>query len=397
MKIGIDARPLQNNNRFRGIGKYTESLLLALANKCRDDDVVFYLDRTLPMPIDVINKFSNYTVHYIGPHRVSGIKYIRAFALPYRHIRPKPDEIDLLLQTDPWGGIPKAVPTVAVFHDLIPYLFKIEDIVKLNGTAAIKNRLAKRVASHNYMAMLASYKNAAHIISVSQSSKNDYVRYLDSHPKNNISVILEAPIGGSNNIKKSYDIYNNLGLKGKRYILYVGGIDIRKNIVQLIHDLAEVHKKHADIKLVLVGKEFSLKNDLRRLGWQKTLRLYPGIEKYIIYAGYVNQEHLLPLYEKAIAYVTPTRYEGFGLQILEAFRSGCPVICYDNSSLPEVAGNGALLVPDGSPQHSAIMKIIEDNKLRKELIVKGKKQLRKFSWDRTAQEFMKVFASIKKK
>jgi glycosyltransferase involved in cell wall biosynthesis len=393
MRIGIDLRPLQNNNKFRGIGKYTEYLLIALSKIQSRHSFVFYAERG-DLPTDIIERFSESRMIYVASNYVSKVRYIRAFAKPYTLVKPQRKDVDVFLQTDPWGGIPKSVPTVAIFHDLIPFLFKIEEHVILSGLAKLKHSLSKTIADRNYGTMLASYAGAAQIIAVSESSRNDYLTYIDSMPNPEIKVILEALIGGRQNIKSSNDTFEKLNLKDAHYLLFVGGIDLRKNVIQLLYDFNEIHKTSKNIKLLLVGNEFRLKNDLERLGWYKYLDAHKDIKDSIIYAGYVEQSDIIPIFEHARAFVFPSKYEGFGLPILEAMDAGCPVICYDNSSIPEVAGDATIMIPDGQPMAESIIKLLSNEKLRQELIAKGKRQVKKYSWDTSAEQLMSVLAKI---
>lgn len=393
MRIGVDLRPLQNNNKFRGIGKLTEYLLIAMSKISPDHHFVFYVDSSLELPTSIMNLFPGHSVRKVRPNYISKIKYIRAFAKPYSLIDPKSRDIDVLLQTDPWNGIPKNVPTVAYFHDIIPLLFKIEDYVELSGIAKLKHALSKRIAARNYNTMLESYKSARHIIAISESSRTDYLKYVDNSPRSPITVVTPSLIGGTAMQNSTDQITKRLGLKNSPYLLYVGGIDLRKNIIQLLHDLKTLRAKYNDLKLVLVGKEFTLQGDLAKLGWSDYLKQNTDIKDAIVYAGFVEQEDILSLYRSARAFVFPSKYEGFGLPILEAMDANCPVVCYNNSSIPEVAGNATLMIEDGKPMAPSIELLLTDEKLRKTLISKGKSQLNKFSWDESAKSVLAIVES----
>ncbi|MBU1255995.1 glycosyltransferase, partial [Patescibacteria group bacterium] len=112
----------------------------------------------------------------------------------------------------------------------------------------------------------------------------------------------------------------------------------------------------------------------------------------IIELGYISEQEKLELLNNADMFVLPSFYEGFGMSILEAQAVGCPVITSDVSSMPEVAGQGAILVePRNIEQITKNMyKIISDNNLRKDLIEKGNQNVKRFSWEKCAQETLKV-------
>jgi glycosyltransferase involved in cell wall biosynthesis len=173
------------------------------------------------------------------------------------------------------------------------------------------------------------------------------------------------------------------------YLLYVGGIDIRKNVVGLLETFYQLKPDHPNLRLITVGKEFSLKQ-LEDLGWHKVLEGNKDYAKDVIAPGFLSAGDLLYLYQKASAFVFPSRYEGFGLPVLEAMSAGCPVVAYNNSSIPEVAGSAALLVKDGDSLVPAVQRVLNDPKLRAELIRKGKERVKLFPWDKTAKKTLAV-------
>ena len=127
------------------------------------------------------------------------------------------------------------------------------------------------------------------------------------------------------------------------------------------------------------------------------MKNYPEYAKDVLTPGFISDVDLQYLYKQAVCLVFPSRYEGFGLPVLEAMAIGCPVVAYRNSSIPEVAGEAGLLVNDGDPLAPAIEKVLKDPKLRKDLIAKGRKQAAKFSWEKTAQRTLAVLREAAKK
>jgi len=136
-------------------------------------------------------------------------------------------------------------------------------------------------------------------------------------------------------------------------------------------------------------------------GWQDE-ELLGEIEKAqkqgdkIIQTGYVPEEDLPALYSGASLFLFPSFYEGFGIPILEAMACGVPVITSNVSSMPEVAGDAAILVNPKSPEEikEAIIKILGDEDLKKEMIQKGFKQIKKFSWEESAKKLVKAFEKV---
>ena len=171
------------------------------------------------------------------------------------------------------------------------------------------------------------------------------------------------------------------------YILFVGTLEPRKNISLLIKALSMTK---SEIPLILVG--WSGWGD--KTWWRDITEL--GLEKRIYTAGYLDEETLACLYSGAKALVYPSMYEGFGLPVLEAMACGCPVICSNTSSLPEVAGTAALFVDPAAPEAlaRALDEILGDASRRAGLVERGLKRALVFSWDKTALQTFELFNRI---
>jgi glycosyltransferase involved in cell wall biosynthesis len=174
----------------------------------------------------------------------------------------------------------------------------------------------------------------------------------------------------------------------KPFIFHVGAPYPHKNIDRLIQVFDSLKKEHPDLQLVLPGK---MKNQFKRDfdGWIKA----SPAKKSIITPGYVSDSQLNWLYQNAEAYVLPSVSEGFGLPGLEAMAHGCAVVSSDRTCLPEVYGDAAEYFDPSNiaAMHQAIDRVISDEKLRKELIEKGKKQIKKYSWRKMAEQTLEVY------
>ena len=391
MRLGIDARPLQHETQYRGIGKALESLLLALKRELKaDDNVVFYIDAGLPPP-KIIKHYPHSQVVLIPTSRLGRKRYLRSVLPSFKTLHPRPSSVDVVLQYDASFGVPQNVPAVVVFHDLIPYLFRSQEKHRpVKGLTKAKDGLARNLYWWKYLRVLHTYKNARKIIAISQSSKNDLLKFVPGIVADKVVVIGH----GVNQLKAAGGIRREIKqLAASDYLLYVGGVDIRKNIMELLRSFYELKASEPELKLMMVGKEFELKDRLAELGWFKLLSSRPDFVKDVVLPGFVTNDELALLYRQAKAFVLPSRYEGFGLPVLEAMSAGCPVIAYNNSSMAEVAGDAALLVPDGESLTPAIKKLLGNPKLRRKLIAKGYRQSRRFSWRGTAQKTLKVLRS----
>jgi len=192
---------------------------------------------------------------------------------------------------------------------------------------------------------------------------------------------------------QSVELLRNVRLRygiRSEYILAVGNLQPRKNLLRLIRAFAFVHRHINDIQLIVVGKAH----------WQSSA-VYSavknfGLENHVVFTGYVPNDDLIVLYSFAKVYVYPSLYEGFGLPILEAMACGVPVVSSNTSSMPEVAGDAALLVdPHQEDQIAkAILKILDNTDLATSLSDKGLRRARFFSWRKTAQETVDIYRTV---
>ena len=168
----------------------------------------------------------------------------------------------------------------------------------------------------------------------------------------------------------------------------MGTLQPRKNIVRLIEAFSKM--KNKDLDLVIVGKK----------GWQFE-EILSAPKKFeassrVKFLHDVSDEDLPSFYQNALFFILPSLYEGFGFPVLEAMQYSCPVITSNVSSLPETGGDAALYIDPESVLDitSKMEKLANDENLRKEMIEKGKKQVAKFSWEKTAKETLKVLEEV---
>ncbi len=234
-----------------------------------------------------------------------------------------------------------------------------------------------------------SISKAKKIITISESSKSDIIK------KYNVSSSEVAVVyPGIKKISNSkYQIANMDELRKKfgisnKYILFVGTLQPRKNVEKLIEAFAKL--KRDDMNLVIVGKKGWMFDDI--LDAPKKFH----IEDRVDFLHEVTDEELPSFYKNAEMFVLPSLYEGFGLPVLEAMKYGTPVITSNISSLPEAGGDAALYVDPNDTEDIAakMQKLLEDAKLREELIKKGYKQAEKFSWEKSAKETLRALEEV---
>jgi glycosyltransferase involved in cell wall biosynthesis len=231
---------------------------------------------------------------------------------------------------------------------------------------------------------------ARRVIAVSQATQDDLVQYYGLEP-DKITVVYSGwdermrPVEDEGTIERVKARY---GIRGE-YVLYMGTLQPRKNLGRLLEAVARLRKEAQRGKapgLVIAGRKGWLYDPI----FQQVERL--GLESEVVFPGYVPQDDLPALLSGARLFVFPSLYEGFGLPVLEAMACGTPVVCSNVSSLPEVAGDAALLVDplDVKGMAEAMNRLVQDEGLRTELVERGYRQVRQFSWERCARETLAV-------
>lgn len=220
------------------------------------------------------------------------------------------------------------------------------------------------------------------VIAVSKTTKKDIVREYGTD-EDKIAIIYNGYE------KTESSLATQKQKKVDPYFLYVGTVQPRKNLKFLISAFAEFMKKHPTYKLLIAGKKGWLSDDIEP--YVASLKLVDSVS----FLGYVSQEKKDALYKGATAFILPSLYEGFGIPLLEAMANKCPVLSSYKSSLPEVGGEACLYF-DPQEQSDLIEKmelVATDETLRKDLIQKGAKRAKAFSWDQTGEQTLQLLKS----
>jgi glycosyltransferase involved in cell wall biosynthesis len=250
----------------------------------------------------------------------------------------------------------------------------------------------RKVVKHQEKMFNYFKESASLIIAISENTKIDIMKYLRI-PEDKIRTIY---CGVGDEFRKIEDIrvlesrLRGIGIDYP-YIFYLGTLEPRKNVERLIEAFIQLKKrKQINEKLVISG--------IKGWGYQSIFDKVAssGIEKEIIFTGFVPNEFLPFLYNGASAFVYPSLYEGFGLPVLEAMACGVPVVTSNVSSLPEVAGDAAILLNPYSVDELAdgIWRILSDEDLRNRCITKGIERAKSFTWERCAMETLKAFNEV---
>jgi glycosyltransferase involved in cell wall biosynthesis len=274
--------------------------------------------------------------------------------------------------------IPNLVPLLIRY---IPTVVTIPDLAEYHAIRYSVLRQSYRKALPHVIA-----HNASRIITISESAKKDITSITGINPDRvdvtYLASVITEPVLARTDLTQQYHQL------GEPYILYVGNTLPHKNIKRLIEAYALLVQHHAiPHRLILVGSQNETSSQLQE--WIKEL----SVEGRVIPIGYVPDRDLPSIYQRASLFAYPSLYEGFGLPVLEAMSCGTPVITSNISSLPEVAGNAAILVDPYNVEEIAtsILRVLQDNQLCHELSSKGKEQASKFTWEECAQQTLNTY------
>jgi glycosyltransferase involved in cell wall biosynthesis len=374
MKIAINASIL--DDKPSGLGIYTYNVINELTKIIsNNDELVIYTSNP-----EILKKNKNIKMKRVpqstqpkyGKH--AAIK--RFIWSQYTLLKDlKKEKVDILYSPTQHGLLFYNIQIITI-HDLLPIYFNY------------KKSLQRKLQNLYYRYLLPIVlKKVGKVITVSESTKKDIIKYYNVKAENIVRVYNGINTNYLNYKENAVD-YIFQKYKVKNYLLSIGASYPYKNYDTLIKALKLIYAK--DIKLVIAGG----KNDYRN--YLKLLSSNLGLSDKVIFIDYIPQEDLPYLYSAAQCLVYPSLYEGFGLPPLEAMACGCPVITSNTSSLPEVVGNAGIMVDpyDVNEIAKAIDLILFNENLRNEMIEKGLKQAKKFSWKKTAEEIYEVIKEI---
>jgi glycosyltransferase involved in cell wall biosynthesis len=229
------------------------------------------------------------------------------------------------------------------------------------------------------------------VITDSQNSKRDICRLLHMSDKK----VIVIPAASTRHFRPltEAEISPVLGRYGliRPYILYVGSIEPRKNLLRLLDAYVLLRESLSQYHLVIVGARNYWKSSPVARAVE-----HQGLQAQVTFTGYIPDEHLPALYNGAALFCFPSLYEGFGLPVLEAMACGVPVVTSNTSSLPEVAGDAAFLVDPYNVDEiaAAMRRVLQDGELAHDLHHRGLARAAQFSWEKTARETIAVYEKV---
>ncbi len=366
LRIGIDARLVYYSQA--GIAQYTLRLIQGLADLDRENQFIILQSRKDKHTIVDKPSFKRVSLWTPSHHR------LEQYSL---HLEISGLDLDVLHSPDFIPPFRRNCKSIITIHDLAFLLYP--------------HFLTKESARY-YGQIDQAVKRTDHIIAVSESTRQDTIRLLGA-PEHKITVIYESanpvyrPVDNREALEQTKSKYHISG----DFILFVSTIEPRKNLPTLLKAYRQLLDSYkANVKLAVVG----------RRGWLSE-EVFTLVDKLkltndVFFLGRVTGEDLLHLYNAAQLLAQPSFYEGFGLPPLEAMACGTPVVVSNVSSLPEVVGDAGLLVDpeDVSELAVAIWRVLTDQALRADLIAKGLKRARCFSWEKTARQTLELYQRV---
>ncbi len=381
VRIGIDVS-LVPGQRVGG-GQYAYQLARALAEIDRRNSYVLY-------PVFY------YIVH--PEYRQAGLPAAANMRVAFRHVPPS--LVRLLWRPE---GSPRVkewlLGNVDVVHSTtfcVPRFFSarkrlVVTIYDLSFVTHPEFHLPANI-DHCLAGTRMAIKGADAIIAISEHTRRDLIERMGAPPERTVVTPL-APDPGLRRvtdqerlkaIRRRYDLPEHC-------VLFLGALEPRKNLVRLLEAFATLTPTlRREVWLVVAGADGWLNEAIH----ERVEKLNLG--KIVRFIGYVPQTDLAALYSVATVFVYPSLWEGFGLPVLEAMACGAPVLTSNVSSLPEVAGDAALLVSptDVEDIQNGLCRLLESEGLRAELVDRGYRQAARFSWERCARETLAVYSAV---
>lgn len=379
MKIGIDARFL-THPQPGGFKTYTMNLVAALADIDPENEYVLYLDRVPDEQAQMPNQ-PNFTSRVVpGSAPLVGMPWREQFRLSRQATQ---DKVDLFHSPSLTGPLRLACPLVVTIHDMIWYFPR-----KFSNGSSVSAKRKPMEWYYRFVPKMVACQAAA-VITVSNAAKESIVECLGLS-SNRIFVTHEAV----SHIYRQIDDLEKLKAIRQKYnlasdfILAIGSADPRKNIKSLVQAYAALPESlRTRYHLVIVWTHTLLAEALA----EQIAAL--GLKDNVQFLQKVNDADLVLLYNTAALFVFPSRYEGFGLPLLEAMACGTPVVAANNSSIPEIVGEAAILTDalDVGAITYAITEVLSNQALQTALIEKGLAQTASFSWKKCAQETLEIY------
>lgn len=369
MKVAVNARFLIPG-KMEGLGWYTYDLVSRLVRLRPDWDFVLLYDRP----------HSNYLI--TGPNVTHRVVFPPArhpllwylwfeWSLPRVLIKTG---ADVFFSPDGYLSLRSKVRSIMVVHDIafVHYPRHIPLLV----------RVYYRYFSPKF------FRRADHIIAISDFVRSDLLRHFPVDPATVSRLYNGCRLGFVPLREKEKQLVRDRYTEGQSYFLYWGALQPRKNVDRLIRAFGQFKESCPSPVKLLIGGRKAWKTEAVEQAWQES-----QVREDILFTGYLSEEELFGVVAAAHAVVYVSLFEGFGLPLVEAMHAEVPILTSNTTSLPEVAGDAALLVNPNKVEEIAagLKQLYEDPELCRVLVERGRIQRQKFDWDKAAAELGKVF------
>lgn len=372
MRIAVNTRLLLHG-KLEGIGWFTYENLSRMTMSHPEHEFYFIFDR--PYHHEFIFS-SNVKPIVIGPPARHPVLYFIWFELSVRYILRK-IKADIFLSPDGYLSLGTKIPSLTVFHDLNFEHYPAD----LPGSERFYYRTFFRKYAHK----------ARRIATVSEFSKADIVKQYGIDPS-----LIDVVYNGANESYAPVDLATRTATRnrfsnGKPYFIFVGALHPRKNLVNLFRAFDLFRETDAgQTKLLIAG--------VRKWWTGEIAEVFDNMKfkEDVLFAGRLETNDMHHALGSALALTYVSYFEGFGIPIVEAFRCGIPVITSNVTSMPEIAGDAALLVDPFKPEDIAVaMRLIStDENLRDKLIKAGNERAKIFTWDKSAERLWKSVEKV---
>ncbi len=363
MRIAVNTRLLLKG-KLEGIGWFTYQTLERIVRDHPEHDFIFFFDRPYDPQFVFAPNVTPVVVHPQARHPILFYIWFE-WSIPYMLRKYK---ADLFLSPDSYMSLSTKVPTCLVIHDLA-FEHYPEHFV-----------LSHRMYWRHFSPLFA--KKAKRIATVSTFSKTDITKHYGISPN-----IIDVVYNGAHDEYKPLSHDEREAVKsnytgGCEYFVFAGALHPRKNIVNLLRAFIIFKKRQrTNMKLVIAGRPAWKYDEVERMKEEMPFK------EEVIWVGYMNVDELSKVIGAAYALVYASLFEGFGIPILEALQCNVPGIVSNTSSMPEVAGETALLADPSDPDDIAnkMHLMYKDEAMRKNLIAKAQQQIDKFNWESSAK------------
>jgi len=404
MRLVIDMQGAQTESRFRGIGRYSIALTKAIVQNSGEHEIILAVSGLFPETIETIRSTFNGLLSqdniriWYAPGTIrecdAGDKWHREIAELIREAFLQSLNPDIVLLTSLFEGyvddavtsigrLNQNIPVSMILYDLIP-LINQNQYLKINPTFELF-----------YQRKIGHLQRASLLLSISEYTKDEGTKYFKKKDNDitNISTAMDATFCPAllTSIQKKR-LLKKYNIK-QPFVMYTGGNDERKNLPRLVRAYSQLPLKLRQThQLVFIGKIeeayiYKLKKEAKKVGLKQ--------EEYC-FTGYVDDSDLVQLYNLCKLFIFPSWYEGFGLPVLEAMCCGAVVIGANTTSIPEVIGLDEALFDPYSEKAIAkkMTQALSDNDLRKKIQQHAKLQIKKFSWDQSAQKAIAAMEQV---